>query len=384
MTFLDPGFLLAAGAAAAAIVALHFIVTRRPRSVAFPTARFVPDAPVSARERSLRLSDLLLLALRVLAIMLVGVALARPVLTPTREKIVRVIVADVSGSTADLTEVRDSARTLMRPGDELIAFDTSAWAVASPDSLVNRAGSQSAGSLSAAVIAALRSGQRVRVGTDSIELVVMSPIAATERDHATAAIRKQWPGRARLVRVRATPTDSSNLRPVGAAFPGSLRPNFAIARNRIDTVGAVIANGNVVVGAFERKWHFTDDSLKGATVLARWVDGDAAAIERDSGSTCSKSVLIPLDSTGDMLLRPSFVKLRAFLSGPCELAISTPDATLASIISGGSGKLASAADFPAATDSASPISRWLIAIAIVLALVEMVLRRREFNGGEEK
>ncbi|HEY5086862.1 MAG TPA: BatA domain-containing protein, partial [Gemmatimonadaceae bacterium] len=197
MTFVAPGFLLAAGAAACVVIALHFIVTRRPRSVPFPTARFVPDAPVAARERSLRLSDLLLLALRVLAIMLVGIALARPVLTPTREKVVRVIVADVSGAVADIAEVRDSARALLRPGDELIAFDTSAWAVPSVDSLANRAGLRNAGSMSAGIVGALRAGQRVRAGADSVELVVVSPLVTTERDRATATIRNQWLGRAR-------------------------------------------------------------------------------------------------------------------------------------------------------------------------------------------
>ena len=382
MTFLAPGFLLAAGAAACAVIALHFIVTRRPRSVPFPTARFVPDAPVAARERSFRLSDVLLLVLRVLAIMLVGIAMARPVLTPTRENVVRVIVADVSGAVADIAEVRDSARTLMRPGDELIAFDTSAWAVSSVDSLINRVGSQSAGSLSAAMVAALRAGQRVRAGADSVELVVVSPLATTERDRATAAIRNQWPGRARLVRVRTVRPDSNDIRPVAAPFLESGRPEFAVQRNRIDTVGAVVADENVVVGTFERRWRFTEDSLKGATVIARWVDGDPAAIARDIGPTCRKSVLIPLDSTGDMLLRPSFAKLRASLSEPCQRAVSMPDAALASIIAGGNGKLASTADFPAATDSGSPLSRWLIALAIVLALVEMVLRRGEFKEGD--
>ncbi len=384
MTFVAPGFLLAAGAAACVVIALHFIVTRRPRSVPFPTARFVPDAPVAARERSLRLSDLLLLALRVLAIMLVGIALARPVLTPTRENVVRVIVADVSGAVADIAEVRDSARALLRPGDELIAFDTSAWAVPSVDSLANRAGLRNAGSISAGMVGALRAGQRVRAGADSVELVVVSPLVTPERDRATATIRNQWPGRARLVRVRAAPPDSSSVRAVEAAFLDSARPEFAVQRNRIDTVGAVVANGNVLVGAFERRWRFTDDSLKGARVLARWVDGDAAAIQRDSGSTCRKSVLIPLDSTGDMLLRASFVKLRASLSGPCQRARSTPDAALASVMSGGSGKLASTADFPAATDSASPVSRWLIALAIIVALIEMVLRRGPFDAGDRQ
>lgn len=382
MTFLAPGFLLAAVATACGVVALHFIVTRRPRSVPFPTARFVPDAPVAARQRVLRLSDLLLLTLRVLAIMLVGLALARPVLTPAREKIVRVIVVDVSGAVADIAEVRDSARALLRPGDELIAFDTSAWAVRSVDSLSNRGGLRYAGSLSAGMVAALRSGQRVRAGADSIELVVVSPFAIAERDRATAMIRKQWPGRARLVRVRAAPPDSSSRGAADVVFLGSVRPEFAVRRNRVDTVGAVIADGNVVVGAFERRWRFTDDSLRNAIVLARWVDGDVAAIERDTGEACRRSILIPLDSTGDMLLRPGFVKMRASLSRPCQRALSTPDAALASIISGGSGKLANTADFPAAIDSASPVSRWLIALAIILAIMEMLFRRGDSKTGD--
>ncbi|HEY8309705.1 MAG TPA: BatA domain-containing protein, partial [Gemmatimonadaceae bacterium] len=175
MSFLAPAFLLVSGIAACAVVALHFIVTRHPRSIPFPTARFVPDAPITARARALQLSELLLLAIRVLGIMLVGAALARPVWTPTRERIVRVIAADVSGAVANIEDVRDSARALLRPGDALVAFDTSAWAVASPDSLINRSGSASAGSLSAGLIAALRAGQRVRDGADSVELVVISP-----------------------------------------------------------------------------------------------------------------------------------------------------------------------------------------------------------------
>ncbi|MFI5239997.1 MAG: BatA domain-containing protein, partial [Gemmatimonadales bacterium] len=192
MSFLAPAFLLASGIAACAVVALHFIVTRHPRSIPFPTARFVPDAPITARARALHLSELLLLAIRVLGIMLVGAALARPVWTPTRERIVRVIAADVSGAVANIEDVRDSARALLRPGDALVAFDTSAWAVASPDSLINRGGSASAGSLSAGLIAALRAGQRVRDGADSVELVVISPLVPAERDRATAAIRAAW------------------------------------------------------------------------------------------------------------------------------------------------------------------------------------------------
>lgn len=384
MTFLDPGFLLAAGAASCAVIALHLIVTRRPRSIAFPTARFVPDAPISARARTLQFSDLLLLAIRVLTIMLVGTALARPVFTSTREKIARVIAADVSGAVANVLEVRDSVRALMRPGDALIAFDTSAWSVGSADSLVNRAGSGASGSLSVGLLAALRAGQRVRDGADSILLVVVSPVVADERDRATAAIREQWRGRARVVHVRPATVDSAAFQPSTPEFLGATRPAFALARNRIDTVGAVVAGGNVLVGRFERLWRFTVDSLRGARVIARWADGDPAAIERDSGRTCRKSVLIPLDSAGDMILRPAFVKFHESLSEPCQHASSAPDAALATLVTGSDGKLASATDFPVATDVTSPIARWLIVLAILLAILEMVLRRAQSSDGGER
>ena len=178
--------------------------------------------------------------------------------------------------------------------------------------------------------------------------------------------------------------DSAAFQPSTPEFLGATRPAFALARNRIDTVGAVVAGGNVLVGRFERLWRFTVDSLRGARVIARWADGDPAAIERDSGRTCRKSVLIPLDSAGDMILRPAFVKFHESLSEPCQHASSAPDAALATLVTGSDGKLASATDFPVATDVTSPIARWLIVLAILLAILEMVLRRAQSSDGGER
>jgi hypothetical protein len=374
MSFLVPGFLIAATAAAFGITVLHLIVTRRPRSTPFPTARFVPDAPIAARSRTIRFSDLWLLVVRVLAIMLAGAALARPVFTPRRESIVRIIAADVSGSVASVNEVRGSVRAMVRAGDAIVVFDTVAWTVGSADSVVGRAGGGSSGSLSAGLIAALRAGSTVRDGADSVELVMVSPAAAAERDRATAMIRSEWPGRARLVRVTAA-TDSTVHPEQSAEFLGAGRPASAIARNRIDTAGAVVAGTNVVVAPFQRRWRFVADSLKGARVLARWIDGEPAVIERDSGRTCMKSSLVALDSTGDLTLRPSFVAFRKYVSAPCLHVDSSPDSVLESILAGGNGHLASTSSFPVAAGAGSPIARWLMLLAIVLAIVEMVVRR---------
>ena len=98
MTLLAPGFFFASVAVAAAIVALHFIVTRQPRAAILPTARFVPDTRATTVARARRPSDLLLMLLRVLLVLAAGAGLARPVLTPSRGAEARVVLVDVSRS----------------------------------------------------------------------------------------------------------------------------------------------------------------------------------------------------------------------------------------------------------------------------------------------
>lgn len=383
MSFLAPGFLAAAGAAAFGVVLLHFIVTRRPRSLPFPTARFVPEIPIEARTRAIRFADLALLLVRVLVIMLVGAALARPVFAPRRERIVRIIVADVSGSVASRTEAVDSVRAVYRAGDSIIAFDTVAARIASPDSLPRMQRVTVPGSLSAALVAALQMAPVVRTGADSLELVVISPLADAEYDRATRSIRALWPGRARLLRVAAA-RESGEQPIISLAVSGS-RPAFAVPRNRIDTVGGVILDRHVMIAPFERRWRFIPDSLARAHVVGRWVDGEPAVVERDSGATCVRSALVQVDSSGDMLLRPDVMRYRASLLAPCRSATSTaaviPGASAPAMLAG-EGQLASATLFPRPAESDSPLSRWLVVIAIVLAVIDMIARRSRSRDRE--
>jgi hypothetical protein len=378
VSFLAPGFLMAAAAAAVSMVVLHLIVTRRPRAVSLPTARFVPDVPVTSRSRSVQLSDLLLLAVRVLTILFAGAALARSVFAPHRERVVRVIVADVSGSPASRIEVRDSVRTLFRPGDAVVAFDTTARVIESPDSIGIRASAtpRDPGSISAGLVAALHAATVVRDGADSVELVIVSPITTQERDRATDSIRAEWPGRARLVAVAAASTIHGSVPRILTTedSDSSARPPFAVARNRIDTVGAVIAGANVMIASFERRWRFTTDSLRHSRVVARWVDGEPAAIERDSGPGCVRSVAVPFDSSGDMLLRPDVIRFSASLRTACGTTASVRDTATARMLTV-PGRLAGTADFPPASDVDSLLARWLAGIAIALAIIEMVLRQ---------
>lgn len=380
MTFLAPAYLYAAIAVALATVALHFIATREPRAVLLPTARFVPAAETHALVRTSHFSDPWLLALRVLLVLLIGAALARPVRLPQRERVARVILADLSAAVASGAEVRDSVRALFRPGDAVVAFDSSARQSLAPDSLGARA-PHAGGSLSTALVRAHAAASRIRAGTDSIELVVVSPLSPAELDRASARIRGAWPGRARLVPVSVATARAAN--PAVVTWTTNARPPRAIVRQVVDTVGAVVAGNDVVVAPFARRWTYASDSLRGAAVVARWEDGEPAAIEWDTpgpdGDACTRSVAIPVDSTGDLVLRPEFVRLRARLLGTCgapaAVVSSVASMSVASMIAG-TGALAPAGAFPAVRSTASTIAPWLFAAALVVAVAELVVRRR--------
>ena len=420
MTFLAPGFFLASLAVAAAIVALHFIVTRQPRAGILPTARFVPDLPATATARATRPTDLLLLLLRVLLVLAAGVGLARPVLTPSRAADARVILADVSRAVGDIDALRDSVRGNYRDGDALIVFDSSARPVAenAPDSIGSLARTSARGNLSAALIAAVRAASALRETADSIELVVISPFGAEEIDAATTSVRQLWPGRARLVnagvrpataslpstvRIRGSANDplavTAQLVSTGRAtivrdgspaadtsstgavvdWPVAARPVGSIPRASRDTVGAVTAGASLVVAGFERRWEYPADSLRGAEVIARWIDGEPAAIEWPSGGGCARSVAIPVPAVGDLVIRTDFVYLVGVLSGPCASERPfTPMSIDTRTTLAGTGGLASREEFNPRGDSRSALAPWFLALALIAAIAELFVRRRKY------
>jgi len=94
MTFLTP-WLLGGAALAAVPVILHLVMRQQPQHVTFPALRFLRLDRVSNRQR-LKLRHLLLLALRVAAIVLLALALARPSLRGS---------GDVAGKSAPVAAV---------------------------------------------------------------------------------------------------------------------------------------------------------------------------------------------------------------------------------------------------------------------------------------
>ena len=147
----------------------------------------------------------------------------------------------------------------------------------------------------------------------------------------------------------------------------------------------VIAAESPVVSTFERRWSFPPDSLRGADVIARWVDGEPAAIEMPGGTGCVRSVAIPVSPVGDFVITKDFVRFVSSLSGPCamttSLAPADPDA-VAKLERKGS--LAPRETFQPLTDARSDLAPWLLALALAAAIVELFVRRRRTDAKERK
>lgn len=420
MSWLLPSALAIGGIAAAVAIALHFIARSRPLAEPLPTARFIPQRPIHARTRSMALTDVALMLVRVAALLALAAAVAGPVFAAARSRVARVIVVDRSRDVANIQQVRDTVRALLRSGDVIVAFDSDAAVIPSVDSLKQV---DAQGSLSAGLASAVRAGASLATRADSVELIVVSAFTNAEVDDATVRIRSAWPGRARVVRAASLPatpsvrprvaTDATTDDPVVAGLslmgvtglgmvgaqdirlvrarvsaadtawardPGHVLIHWPSAdenalwpkRPAIDAIGAVASSGGVMVGRFPRLW------VVDGHAIARWADGEAAAVEHATGSGCVRDVAIVFDPASDATLRQSFRDLVKPLLDPCGGVTATaPLAATALATIAGSGSLATS---NALRDRSSETSRWtpwLLVIAATLLTLELAMRRSE-------
>ena len=432
MNVAAPMFAWIAAAAAVVTVALHLLAWRRPPESPLPTARFAPDAPVRTVSRALRPADLVLLALRVLLVMLVGAALAGVSVGSRANGVARVVVVDRSRGPAASAAIADSARAAFRAGDALVLFDSTAREIgaAALDSIPNAPASES-GSLSAALIVAIRAARRLEREHDSVEIVLVSPVARDELDAATALIRRTWPGLVRIVRAgSAAPNDSVAGRPAVRAAPGDpiaaalalvgetpfgatvrvVRDPMTVAdtswareghtlvvwppagaqpgwqrRPTTDTAFAVTTifgdshdpghEPTTVVAPFMRS-----AAPPPGRIVARWQDGDPASTEVSLGAGCIRFVGVAVSPVGDLALSPSFRRFAKRMADRCSSspsAVPVSDSVLAAVFvlardNDRSG--ANAVAEPASAPS-SRLTTWLLVLALFAAVAEMALRR---------
>ena len=414
MTFLAPWALVIAGLAATGMIVLHLVARQRPAAYLLPTARFIPDQRTLASRVATRPKDLLLLALRVLLLLFAGAAFARPLRSPTRGTVARIVLLDRSRSVANVTEAVARARVLSNGNAALtvIAFDTVASVLTADawNSLATAGRSESRGSLTTALVAARRVSALMAQHADSIQLTLISPLAASEFDDATDRARSAWPGSVHVDRVPLRQDSSSGWRldrplpvsdqlgpaislvqgtagaritrlvrgaPTGAdsAFAragGTIVRWDTSAAPRLATEGLAMGD-DVIVAALGRK----AIGQRGRAV-ARWADGTRAAEERTIGTGCMREVGIMLASAGDIALHPPFQRMVRSLLASCGVEvqdIAADSGAMARLAGTGTGA-APASELRIAAEWPSPLSRWLLGAAIACAIAELILRAR--------
>lgn len=354
------------------MVALHFLVAEQPRAGILPTARFFPDVEVRSTTIAFRLSDIVLLVVRALTLLLIGAAFAQPQLKPSRSTTLRIVVLDQSRGVGP--GAGDSAAKYLPGAASAIVFDSAALETTPAQAAALPGGKR--GSLSSALIVALRTATRMRDRADSLEMVLISPLRAEELDSATPAIRAQWPGRIQLVRV--TPANETTPAPRAPTLEwADSTPSLRwISLARPDTIGGLSFAAGVVVYPFERKW--APVRLDAASrVVARWVDGETAIVESRAVSGCVRSISVPMPTVGDAVLRPAFARFLETLRAPCaalENVTLASDADVRMIV--GPAHLAATSSLRPQAARMTPLVPWLFAAALVLALLELPLRRR--------
>jgi hypothetical protein len=428
MSFLSPITLMMTAVATLVITALHFLSVRRPPVLLLPTARFVAARDVRAVSRNARPSDLLLLLLRLFALWCAGVAIAGPRWVAKAQGIGHVIVADMA-SRPDSATVAQAAGVALG-GDDPVRF---AWT----DSLRGMRAE-----LGAAWPLAWRTAASLVVrdaSLDSVAVHVVAPRGGVGSTEGWAPWRRLWPGRVHTVvppapelPASAVPAQAGTLTVSGgpgddvvrAAFdahmpglrgaaPGSEAPHVHVVRtasalsaaNRAavqvnwpidgvpagwnavrDSAGALVVRGTAIVAPWARTSRAPSSQSAGARIVAQWNDGTPAALERVTGTGCTRDVGVAVPNGSDVLLAPSGRTLVAALTAPCgALTTAVPARILRD--SGAVAALASASALRALLPTQQSVTPpWLPALLLGLAigalLLELALRRG--SAGEER
>jgi len=393
MSFAAPWWLLAGAVGALIISALHLLTRRDPAPRPLPTARFIPETPNRLVSRSVALSDRAILAVRLLALFAATLAFAQPKLDGSRHVLTQVILIDTSRA-ADSVGIDAAVRTVARSHDRSIRFS----------------------SLSAGLIAGIREARSLRSSTDSVSLVIVSPLARESFDAATEAVRSTWPTgvtwvgveaiprppRPHTVAVRADADDpilstlalsgwstseaasirlvrTETLTPADSAWAAEPAPDPhllihwpVLTAPAGDTAGAVVTDRTVLTAAFRRSGSRVD-----GTARAWWADGMVAAADRPHGSGCIRRVEIPVDPAGDLALRLATRDLIRDLLVPCggRRDAEPVDSAIVSWIRGGATVSLPTAHLPALPSEGRP-SPWLLGLAMFALVAEHLLRRR--------
>ena len=273
---------------------------------------------------------------------------------------------------------------------------------------------QRAGSLSAALVIAVREAHARRDEADSLAIVLVSPLVREEFDAATGAVRATWPGgidirqvaaaadtvRTAALALRAAAADplhatlslagiarrdAAPLRLVRDSRLAAADSAWAVSAGRVlvhwpattaaptDTIGGIATAGTVLIASFARPV-----GPRLGEPVAWWADGRVAATERRIGSGCLREVAVPVTPVGDLALRERTRDLLRALTRPCGVTrdLRPADSELVRMVAGSAPRSLAARRLPPRIESGRAAAPWLLLLALMLLVAEQWVRRR--------
>jgi hypothetical protein len=245
MTVLVPWVLWVTAGAMLALVGAHLLSVGTPPTMLLPTARFVSPGDATAVSRARRPQDVWWLLLRLLVLLLAGLALSGVQCAPQRVAVARVLVidADVRDTTNEWRRVIDSALASPAPLTGVVWRNGSAVVRAEPfdDALrdsarrlaVRDAPRDHELTLAGALLRARRLAPVAAAGADSLALHVLTRLEQDATSAALPAVRAGWPG---YVQVRVVPAATSAAALKDSARGALPRPDIQVVRGSADDV----------------------------------------------------------------------------------------------------------------------------------------------------
>lgn len=289
--------------------------------------------------------------------------------------------------------------------------------------------------LSAAILAATRAaGELVRESrnVDALDLVIAAPSLRESVDAAFPAARAMWPGAIRFVDTRyslegrdsgyvapfertvvlmgatandavrsafqvrgwlsgtgasgarAASTDAMNAKaapdvraPISVEWPASGTPE-GWTTGMAETIGGLVARGEALVFPFVRSAHIPESVLAQGRAIAWWSDGEVAAIEVPTATSCTRHVGVSVPSSSDVLQGQAARALLLALSGPCGGEVNGAPMLVPELRAlEGSGGAAAASAFQSAAVVRTPWAAVLLLLALALLVAEWFVRDRE-------
>lgn len=285
--------------------------------------------------------------------------------------------------------------------------------------------------LTTLMLAATRSaGQMVRSEPtlDAIDLVLVAPLVPEVLDAAFPLVRAAWPGRIQLRDAldapdalrSADPSTTPRVAFTGAAPSDAVTSAFAARgwtpataslsaaavaagttggvpdsslpirvewpANGVpagwtvvtpDTIGALVARGQALVFPFVRGAREPDSLRQATRPVMWWSDGEVAATEIRSASSCTRQVGVRISAASNVLQGPKAREILRALVAPCggELSTSRLSADQIRAVEG-AGLSAPATAFARTAPIRTPWAAVLLVLSLLLLVAEWLLRDR--------